>query len=327
MHPQAFAYAFAGTAVFLWSTVPSAFKLSLRYLDHLQLLLYANATSIVVLFAILTLQRRLHLLRSYTQRDLLRLAALGMLNPFLYYVVLFKAYDLLPAQQTAPLTFSWAIPLALLSVPLLGQRITVKSFVALLISYAGVPIISTKGDVLGLKFTSLPGVTLALASTVIWAFYWIFKTKDRGDPVAGLLVSFSFSLPLIAATTAVFSEVTTPHWEGAAGGIYAGVFEMGVSYVLWLQALKRSSTTAKIGNLIFLAPFGSLVFIHFLVGETLVPATIVGLTLIVAGNVIQQWPERHRAIRTCDKAAGTSGYEEHRNEAQGMRPDQTRPSP
>lgn len=303
MHQQARAYTFAGTAVFLWSTVPSAFKLSLRYIDVFQLLLYANATSIVVLSVILALQRRLHLLRRYTWRDLLRLAALGVLNPFLYYVVLFKAYDLLPAQQTAPLTFSWAIPLALLSIPLLGQRITVKAFAALLISYTGVLVISTKGDVLGLDFTSLPGVALALASTVLWALCWIYRTKDTGDPVAGLLVAFCFSLPLITATTAVFSEVTTPHWEGVAGGVYAGVFEMGVSYVLWLQALKLSSTTARVANLIFLAPFGSLVFIHLLVGEPIVPATVAGLTLIVAGNGVQQWPEHHRANRAPRQSA------------------------
>jgi len=47
-----------------------------------------------------------------------------------------------------------------------------------------------------------------------------------------------------------------------------------------------------VSNLIFLAPFGSLVFIHWLVGETIVGATYVGLALIVGGNLIQQWPER-----------------------------------
>lgn len=288
---QAQASAFAGTAVLLWSTVPSAFKISLRYIDPLQLLLYANATSIVVLSAILALQGRLRLLRRYTRRDLLRMAALGVLNPFLYYIALFTAYDLLPAEQTAPLTFSWPIPLALLSIPLLGQRITITAIVALVISAAGVVVVSTKGDVLSLDFTSLPGVVLALASTVIWALCWIYRTKDRGDPVAGLLVCFCVSLPLITATTAVFSEITTPHWQGIAGGAYAGLFEMGITYVCWLQALKRSETTAKVGNLIFLTPFVALVFIHFLLGEAIVPATVLGLGLIVAGNVVQQWPK------------------------------------
>lgn len=294
MSRQAQAYAFMGAAVLMWSSVPSAFKLALRFIDPFQLLLYANVTSIVVLLGILALQGRVYLLRRYTPSDLLRLAVIGVLNPFLYYLMLFKAYDLLPAQQAVPLTFSWPIPLALLSIPLLGQRIGIKSFAALLISYTGVAVVSTEGHLLSLNFTSLPGVGLALGGTVIWALCWIYRTKDPGDPVAGLLVSFCFALPLIVATTAVFSEVTTPHWEGLAGGIYAGVFEMGLSYVCWLQALKRSKTTAKVGHLIFLSPFGALVFIYFLVGESIAPTTVIGLILVVAGSMVQQWPEKKR---------------------------------
>lgn len=294
MSHQALAYVYAGIAVFLWSTVASAFKLSLRHLDPLQLLLYANIVSIVVLAAVLAGQHRLHLLARYDRRDLLRLAGLGALNPFLYYVVLFRAYDLLPAQQAQPLNFTWAITLALLSVPLLGQRIGWKSFAALIVSYSGVVTIATKGDILGLHFTSLPGVALALGSTVIWALYWIYNTRDRGDPVAALLVGFCFSLPLIGLTTALFSDPVVTDWRGLAGAAYVGAFEMGIAFVFWLQALRHSRTTALVGNLIFLAPFLSLVFIHFLVGEEIVPATYIGLVLIVAGNVVQQWPARSR---------------------------------
>lgn len=294
MSRQALAYLYAGTAILLWSTVASAFKLSLRYLDPLQLLLYANLVSVVVLFAVLAGQRRLHLLACHDRRDLLRLAGLGILNPFLYYIVLFRAYDLLPAQQAQPLNFTWAITLALLSVPLLGQRIGRKAFAALLISYAGVVTIATEGDILGLHFTSLPGVLFALGSTVIWALYWIYNTRDTGDPVVALFVGFCFSLPLITVTTLIFSTPVVSDWQGLAGAAYVGVFEMGISFVFWLQALRHSSTTAKVGNLIFLAPFLSLVFIHFLVGEEIVPATYVGLVLIVAGNIVQQWPARPR---------------------------------
>ncbi len=292
---QAQAYLLGGTTVLLWSTVASAFKLSLRFVDPLQLLLYANATSVVVLSAILSVRGRWGVLRSYTRADWLRMSALGVLNPFLYYVVLFQAYDLLPAQQAQPLNYTWAITLALLSVPLLGQRIGLRSFVALVVSYVGVVVISTRGDVFALAFTSGTGVALALGSTVIWALYWIFNTRDPGDPVAGLLVNFVASLPLITVTTAWLSELTVPAWQGLAGALYVGTFEMGVAFVLWLYALKRSSTTAKVGNLIFLAPFLSLVFIHFLVGETIVPATFVGLVFIVAGNIVQQWPRKRHA--------------------------------
>lgn len=292
MSRQAQAYLFAGAAILLWSTVASAFKLSLRWLDPLQLLLFANMASVVVLGAVLAAQRRLHVLRRYGARDLARLALLGALNPFLYYVTLFAAYDLLPAQQAQPLNYTWAITLALLSVPLLGQRIGAQAFAALLISYIGVVVIATEGRVLALEFTSLTGALLALGSTVFWALYWIYNTRDGGDPVAALFTGFCFSLPLVLATTAIFSELAWPSWQGALGAAYVGTFEMGLAFVFWLQALKRSSTTAKVGNLIFLSPFLSLVFIHFLVGEAIHPATFAGLIFIVVGNLVQQWPGR-----------------------------------
>lgn len=292
MQQQTRAYIYAGLAVLLWSTVASAFKLSLRWLDPLQLLLWANLVSVLVLFSVLAAQRRIHKLAGYGRRDLLRLAGLGVLNPFLYYIVLFQAYDLLPAQQAQPLNYTWAITLALLSVPLLGQRIGAKSFAALIVSYVGVVVIATEGRPFALEFVSLTGVLLALGSTVIWALYWIYNTRDTGDPVAGLFVGFCFSLPLITVATALFSDLSLPPWQGVAGAAYVGAFEMGLAFVFWLHALKLSDTTAKVGNLIFLSPFLSLVFIHFLVGETILPATLFGLVFIVAGNVLQQWPKR-----------------------------------
>ncbi|MBW8055643.1 MAG: DMT family transporter, partial [Nitrospira sp.] len=138
MDRQTQAYAFALTAVLFWSTVATAFKLSLRHLDPAQLLFYANIVSIITLFLVLLVQKKLHLLAQYSKYDLARAAALGFLNPFLYYTVLFKAYDLLPAQEAQPLNYTWAIMLALLSIPLLKQRLGLKEFGAIVVSYFGV---------------------------------------------------------------------------------------------------------------------------------------------------------------------------------------------
>jgi drug/metabolite transporter (DMT)-like permease len=63
---------------------------------------------------------------------------------------------------------------------------------------------------------------------------------------------------------------------------------MGITFVLWLSALKLSENTAKVGNLIFISPFLSLIFIHYLVGEDILASTFKGLVLIVAGLLIQQ---------------------------------------
>ena len=294
MRNQAKAYAYGVTAVLLWSTVASAFKLSLRYVDHFQLLLYACAVSILVLSAILVVQGRWRLVLSYSGKQYGQSLALGVLNPFLYYLVLFKAYDLLPAQEAQPLNYTWALTLAFLSVPLLGQRIGVREILAGLVSYSGVVVISIRGDVSGLRFSDPAGVALALGSTVIWALYWIYNTKDERDPVAGLWLNFVFGFPFILAACWLFSDLRIASLPGLLGAAYVGMFEMGITFVCWLMALRLAVNTAQVSYLIFISPFLSLVFISLLVGEVIRVATLAGLGLIVVGLVVQHAARRRR---------------------------------
>jgi len=281
------AYAYGLTTVLLWSTVATAFKLSLRHLSPSQLLLYANVTSILVLVAILAVRGGLSKLWSCSRRQYLHSLGLGVLNPFSYYLVLFEAYDRLPAQEAQPLNYTWAITLSLLSIPLLRQRIRLRDLAAAAVSYAGVVVLSTRGDVLGLRFSDPIGVALALGSTVIWSLYWIYNTKDRRDPVVALLLSFVFGLPFVFGACVVLSTPWVTDVWGLLGAAYVGAFEMGLTFVLWLSALRHSDDTARVSQLIFLSPFLSLVFIHFVVGESIVRSTYVGLVLIVGGLLLR----------------------------------------
>ncbi|MDX2493883.1 MAG: DMT family transporter [Desulfuromusa sp.] len=275
-------------AVLLWSTVATAFKLSLRHLSPIELLLYSGSFSTLLLGAILLFQGKFHLVFQCSRREYLLSILLGLLSPFLYYLILFKAYDLLPAQQAQPLNYTWAITLSLLAVPLLKQKIGWQQWLALLVSYCGVLVIATEGQPFSLQFTNPLGVALALISTVIWALYWIFSTRDRRDPVVGLFVNFLCSFPFVFGYYLLTTELRIPPLNGLLGAAYVGTFEMGICFVLWLMAMKLTDSTARISNLIFLSPFLSLVFIHFLVGEEILIATYTGLILIVAGLFCQR---------------------------------------
>ena len=290
MRKQTNAYVYAGITVILWSTVASAFKLSLRHLSPHELLLFATLVSCGVLFGILVISGRYRQFTAWTVSDLFCSALLGLLNPFLYYLMLFEAYLLLPAQEAQPLNFAWPIVLALLSMIILRQRITIPSLGAMCISFAGVAVIATRGDILGLHVTDARGVLLALGSTVIWASYWIAGLKDQRDPVARLFANFVFGSIFISVYTllSLSDPMRVPPIEGLLGAIYVGTFEMGVTFVTWLMALKLSRTTAQVGNLIFLTPFLSLFFIRYAIGETILPSTLAGLSLIVVGIVLQR---------------------------------------
>jgi drug/metabolite transporter (DMT)-like permease len=75
---------------------------------------------------------------------------------------------------------------------------------------------------------------------------------------------------------------------GALGAVYIGLFEMGLSFILWLRAMRLTNNTARISTLIFLAPPLSLLLIWWLLNEPVMPSTLVGLVFILGGLGWQQ---------------------------------------
>jgi len=280
------AYTYAITSVLIWSTVASAFKISLNYLNFIQLLFYASLTSFLVLFSILFLQKKIKLLKNFSKRDYLNSAFLGFLNPFLYYIVLFRAYSLLKAQEAQALNYTWPIMLVILAIPLLKQKIKMKSIFAISVSFAGAFIISTEGK-FSIYSTNLEGIAFALSSAFIWAIFWIFNMRDKRDEIAKLFLNFLFGIVFIVIFMLFVSEKISDNINGIVWAVYVGLFEMGITFILWIKALKLSQTSAQIGNLIYLTPFLSLLMIHFLVGEKILLSTLLGLTFIIFGIIIQ----------------------------------------
>lgn len=275
-------------AVLLWSTVATAFKLALQELSSLQLLFFASFFSWCFLACWLVKTKDYSLIVPSFKAQPWRYFKLGSLNPFLYYLVLFKAYELLPAQQAQALNYTWAITLSLLAVPLLGHTLRKADVISLVVAYFGVLIISTKGQLTELNFDSPLGVSLALLSTLLWALYWIFNTKNNDKPVVSLFICFSIGLPLIALVMTWQNAWLVPNLPATLAALYVGLFEMGITFVLWLFAMKKAENMSKISNLIFISPFLSLIFIYTLLGEEIHPTTPIGLGLIIIGLIIQK---------------------------------------
>ncbi len=288
MNQQTKAYLYGLSAVLCWSTVATAFKLSLEHLSPAQLVLIASLVSTIVLFIIVLIQGQLASIKQLSSKQWFASLGFGLMNPAIYYLILFEAYKILPAQEAQAINYTWALTMALLAVPLLGQKLRLQDGIAALLCYIGVLTIATKGELLTLQFSNLDGVMLALLSTLLWALYWILNTKDKRPPVIGLFLNFIFALPFIILYY-WWTEGNNP-WPlaGVLPAIYSGIFEMGFTFVLWLNAMKLTNSTAKISNLIFLSPLLSLIFISSILGEKIISSTLIGLSLILFGLAIQQ---------------------------------------
>lgn len=288
MKQQSKAYLFALCAVLLWSTVATAFKLGLQKLSPLYLILTASTVSIIIFFVVIQIQGKTRELLTVSLSGLGKSALLGALNPFAYYLILFEAYSLLPAQVAQPLNMVWPITLALLSALLLKQHITSRNIVAIFISFAGVIFISSQGSLSGMANTNLTGALLAVGSSIIWSLFWVLSVLDKRDEIVKLFWNFAFGLIYLLITAFLFTDFSLPELKDLPAAIYIGFFELGITFILWMKAMQLSENNAKTGNLTFLSPFLSLIFIHFILGETIYVTTFIGLVFIISGIWFQQ---------------------------------------
>ncbi len=287
MASQRKAYFFAGLTILCWSTVASAFKIALKFQDSLQMLAGSIVFSFLILLLTIIIQGKIKETLNISLKEFYYSAFLGFLNPFLYYLILFKAYSVLPAQVAQPLNMTWPVILVLISIPLLGQKIRTISIIALFISFGGVLLISSQGAKGNFKPEQLPGIFLALGSSFIWAFFWILNVKDKRDEVIKLFLNFFFACFFLLVTLPFLNFSFPSVKEAWLADLYIGSFEMGFAFIFWLKALKYSKTTDKISNLIYITPVLSLLFIHYIAGEEIYYTTIAGLILIIGGIVIQ----------------------------------------
>ncbi|MBJ7536826.1 DMT family transporter [Marinomonas transparens] len=279
-------------AVLLWSTVATAFSISLKYLSPTQLLIVANLVSLLFLVSLILFKGEFTQLITIAKQSWKSSLFFGAINPFIYYLILLQAYNILPAQEAQAINYTWAIVLSFMAVPILKQRLKVADYIAAGACYFGVLYISTRGQISTLEFSNILGVAFALLSTVIWACYWLFNTKDKRPSLIGLTLNFAFALPLILIYAGLTGELT--HWDtrGVVGAIYIGLFEMGLSFILWNKAMKLTSNTSQIANLIFLAPLLSMIWLSQIANEPILSSTLVGLACILSGLFIQNWAKR-----------------------------------
>ena len=286
-HTKATVY--AGIAVLSWSTVATAFKLSLKYLTHFEMLLVASCTALLLFTLLLTFQQKWALVATLSRRQWGRFALIGLLNPVAYYLVLFKAYALLPAQVAQPINYAWPIVLLILLALFARQPIPRKKYIGMCMSLGGVALISLGSGSLAGASVSVYGLLLAALSAFLWAGYWMVNNKNRLiDSSVALFMSFLFgTLYLLGGACVVGVNIST--LPGILSGMYVGAFEIALPFTFFGLAMRTTTNPALINQLCFLSPFLSLFLIAVVLGEQIVTTTYIGLALIVLGIVFNEY--------------------------------------
>ena len=288
MKNQSKAYFFTALSILCWSTVATAFKLALRHITPVQLLFISTLSSVVILFVIAIFTKKICMLKSFSKTDVLFSALMGLINPFGYYLILFKAYDLLPAQIAQPLNVTWGIVIVFLSIPILKQKVHWQNFISLVLAFLGVSLIAYGGEVSEYLNVSLFGVLLALSTSFIWSGYWLINARDNKDEVLRLLLNFVFGTIYIIIFVLINGSMQNFDMQGFWPAIYVGIFEMGLTFWLWLQALRFSENTAKISIYIYIFPVLSMGIFYLVLDEKIIITSFIGLMLVIVGVIVNK---------------------------------------
>ncbi len=276
---------YALLAVLMWSTVATAFKLALKYTDYKHLLLVSTLTSLFVFFITVIIE---YGIKGFliNRKSIIYYMLLALINPFLYYTVLFNAYSLLPAQIAQILNYTWPIILVIFSSLFLKEKITTKSIIGIILGFLGVIIISLSKGLSNTHISKL-GIFIALLSAFIWAFFWIINVKQDDKSSVRLFYIFLFGFIYILIFSLFFNpDIFDMNIKGVIFSSYAGIFEMGITFLIWEKALKYAQNTSLVSNMIYLVPFISFVFIRIFLKEHIMIYSIIGLTLIITGIVM-----------------------------------------
>jgi len=279
-------------AVGLWSTMATAFKWALEFSSPIQLIAIAVTVSWLFFAARLVYQGKISQLKTISGGTLRRCLALGCINPVLFYGVLFTAYDLLPAQDAMAINYTWGLTLPFIAACFSRVLPSITEASLALLSYVGILIIVTDGNLTSFEFDNVTGVALAIGSTVLWGLSWVLNKliveRANVDAELALLLNFTTAVPILWVTLSITGSLPSLNSGTVLGGIYIGLFEMGVAFVLWMKAMQLTDTPIRVSSLIFLAPPLSLVFIATVLGEAVATSTLVGLVFILVGLGGQQ---------------------------------------
>lgn len=279
----------ASVAVLSWSTVATAFKVALQSMSIFEMLFVACATTLIIFTIWMLITGTWHELRLLSPSLWMRFALLGLIAPVVYYLMLFQAYSLLPAQIAQPINYIWPILLAILIAVIEHKPIPKTKYFGMFVSLGGVVFISLGGSAITGSVSPV-GILLAIVSAALWGIYWLVNDsmKHKVSEITALFLTFLFGMAYMFLGN-FFQPVSHLEPRSLLAGIYIGAFEMGIPYICFGLAIRETKNPALINQMCYLAPFLSLFFISIILEEPIMPSTYIGLAFIIGGIVYNQY--------------------------------------
>lgn len=278
-------YFYAGVSIFCWSTVAATCKILLQDLNNMQLLWMNSLIAFLFLFIVNLLAGNFKKYKSYTLKDYLIMAAIGLPGTFFYYIFFYAGTDIMPASQAFIINYLWPIMSVIFACIILKEKFTLKKLIAILISFFGV-IIVIGGALKEFNSQILLGGSLCALGAVSYGMFTSLNTKMNYNKTMSQMVSYIATFILSTVINLINGDIFMASFNQMAGFLWNGIFTVAIANTFWVIALETGKTE-KVSNLAYITPFLSLVWTAVFLNEKIEINSLIGLVVIIAGILIQ----------------------------------------
>lgn len=210
----------------------------------------------------------------------------GLLGITLYMWLLNWGSRSLPAGTASFIVSAAPVFTALVSIPILGERINAWGWFGILVSFFGIGFINwTELSGSG----SAAGSLAVLAAAVLMSFYNIFQRKllRKYSPLeATIYPIWAGTLFLLAFLPKLAAEMPNVHATTNLVIVFLGIFPAAIAYLLWSFALSKVSRTSYVTSFMYLTPLVTLAIGRALMRELPDPRAIIGGLIVIAGMLV-----------------------------------------
>jgi drug/metabolite transporter (DMT)-like permease len=279
-------YAEALFAVIVWGASFIATKVALQDISPITVVWLRFLMGVMILGLVVILRRQFTL---PDKKEWSYFALLGFLGITFHQWLQSNALQTSEAGTTAWIVSTTPVFMALLGWVLLRERLEWTKNLGILLAFIGVLIVVSRGELASLSVGRFgaPGDILVLISAVNWAVFSALSRRGLKSHPASLmmfyimLVGWVFTSVLFL-TTRSLAEVPALTLQGWIAVAFLGIFCSGLAYIAWYDALK-ALTTAQTGVFLYIEPLVAVVVAFFILGEAIIPASLLGGAVILFG--------------------------------------------
>ena len=268
-------------ALLLWASAFAAIRVGLRGFGpgQLALLRFSIASIALLIYSLVTRQP---LPRA---RDLPMMLLLGFLGFFVYHVGLNAGEVVVPAGAASFIIASVPVFSTLLAVIFLNERLTLPGWVGVVISFAGVALISLGS---GTGFTFQPAALFIVCAALGESIYFVLQKPYLGRLSGLQLTTYTIwtgTITMLVFLPGLVRQVQTAPAEATLAVAYLGIFPAAIGYVLWAYALSRADVS-RVTSTLNISPILSLAIAFLWLREVPTAASLIGGLVTIAGVIV-----------------------------------------